>query len=151
MVAVLALVLVAALAGVHLSGAVGLNPALRSLDAAAYVPVKQALDVAFPRLARPLLLGALLATVAACLLALADGAAGGAALLAAAVALLVVTLLAVLRGDLPINRAMAGWDPAAPPAGWATARARWERFFAVRTAATLLATGCAAAAVVLVG
>lgn len=151
MVDLIALVLVAVLAGVHLSGIVGLNPALRSLDIGTYVPVKQAVDGAFPRLARPLLLGSLLITTAAALVAVRDHQPAAAVLLVLAVALLVVTLLAVLRGDLPINREMGTWDPVSPPVEWEAIRSRWERFFGVRTAASLLATACATAAVGLGG
>lgn len=148
MVGVVALVFVAALAGVHLAGTVGMNPAMRSLDARSYVSMKQAADVAFPRLARPLLLGGLVVTAGAGLVALATAGAVVQVLLGCALALLVVTLVAVLRGDLPINLAMAAWDPLDPPTDWAGARARWEGFFALRTATTVAATACTAAAVV---
>ncbi len=151
MVGVVALVLVAALAGVHLAGTVGMNPALRSLDAHCYVTMKQAADVAFPRLAKPLLLGGLIVTAAAIAVAPSTAGTGVVALLVGAFALLVVALVAVLRGDLPINRAMAGWDPLDPPAGWDGARARWEYFFSLRTATTVLATVCLATALVLEG
>ena len=54
---------------------------------------------------------------------------------------------AILRGDLPINREMAAWAADAPPSDWQRTRARWERFFAVRTVAATAAFGCVAIAV----
>lgn len=149
MVGVVALLFVAALAGMHLAGTVGMNPAMRNLDARSYVSMKQAADVSFPRLAKPLLLGGLVVTAGAGVVALATAGAAVLVLLVCAFVLLVVTLVAVLRGDHPINLAMAAWDPLDPPPDWAGARARWERFFALRTAATVAATVCTAAALVL--
>ncbi|TNM68589.1 DUF1772 domain-containing protein [Streptomyces sp. NP160] len=132
-------------AGVHISG-IPLAEALRTLDPAGYTTTKQALDVSYPKLMRPLLLatlGVLAASLAAQCLAERRGAA-----LASGVALAagVVVLVAVLRGDLPINQTMDAWDPLGPPAGWEAVRADWERWFAVRAAAGLASFAAALAA-----
>lgn len=134
-------------AGVHLGG-VPLAEALRTLDPAGYATTKQALDVSYPKLMKPLLLttlALLAASLAAQGLAKRRGAAlaGGIALAAG-----VVVLVAVLRGDLPVNQRMDAWDPLAPPADWEAVRAEWERWFAVRTAASVVAFAAALAAVV---
>lgn len=132
-------ILVALLLGMHLFGFVSLNPALRTLDGRTWVTAKQAIDATAPRLAKPLLLWCITATT--CMLVSAAVTALEIIVVCSAVALvsLLVTLAAVLRGDLPINRAMAGWPREEPPADWREIRLRWERFFAIRTAANSLA------------
>lgn len=144
-----ALVLVALLLGVHVTGHLVLNPALRVLDAYIYVPVKHGIDRTAPRLAKPLMLACLTVTTAALIAAILTGAVISAVAEAVALAALVVTLLAILRGDLPINRGMANWSPDAPPADWRATRARWERIFGLRVVSNLvalLATGVAVVA-----
>ena len=126
-VSLLAVVLLGTSAGVHVCGAAALNPALRALDAAAYVAVKQSADRCFPALMKLLLqtvLGGL------------EGRADVTALAAVGLLAAVVALAAVLRGDLPINQRMAGWASEQPPADWRTWRARWEQYFLARTLAT---------------
>lgn len=146
---VIALLLAGLLAGVHLAGGVGLNPALRSLDGPTYLAVKVALDREFPRLARPLMLATLTAGLAVLVTAAVTGQPGVVIPAATATAALVGTLVAILRGDLPINVRMARWPVEGMPADWQAARAQWERFFALRVATTLIAT--AALAIALVG
>ncbi|HEX8498410.1 MAG TPA: hypothetical protein VF661_14540 [Actinomycetales bacterium] len=134
-----AVVLLGTSAGVHVCGAAALNPALRALDAPAYVAVKQSADRCFPVLMKPLTLAGLAALLLQGVLAGLTGRADVAAL--AAVGLLAATaaLVAVLRGDLPINERMAGWTSAQPPTDWQTWRNRWERYFLARTLATVTA------------
>lgn len=148
---VLALLLAGLLAGVHLAGILGLNPALRSLDGATYLAVKLAADREFPRLARPLMLSSLVAGVAVVAAAAVEGRPGVTAAASLATAALAVTLAAILRGDLPINQRMASWPTEGLPADWRDVRTRWERFFAVRVATTLIAVAALAAAVLLAG
>lgn len=133
-----AMVLVAMLLGVHLFGQFAMNPAMAAVDAVTYIRVKRSFDLVVPRFAKPLMVAALVATAAALVAALSLEAHVAVACGVGLVAL-VVTLLAIVRGDLPINRAMAGWSPEAPPEDWQRVRARWELFFAVRAAANALA------------
>jgi uncharacterized membrane protein len=125
--------------GVHVSGVAALNPALRALDAPAYVAVKQSADLCFPALMRPLTLAGLVALLAQCVLGWLDGETGVAALAGTGLVAALVALVAVLRGDLPINERMAGWQGDDPPADWRTWQARWERYFRLRTLATTIA------------
>lgn len=144
----MALVLVALLLGVHLTGYLILNPALRRLEAALYIPVKQSVDSTAPRLAKPLMLASLALTAAA----ITAGALEfiPAVEFAAIAALLapLVTLWAIVRGDLPINREMAHWSVESPPPHWRAVRTGWERFFGLRVAANTLALLALGAAVV---
>ncbi|MFE1646515.1 anthrone oxygenase family protein [Microbacterium sp. P01] len=133
------LALVSLLAGVHLTGQFILNPPLRELEYEPYLTMKRLIDRDAPRLAKPLMLVSLLSTAVSVVVALAGG--GAVTVVATAVALsaLVITLMATVRGDLPINRAMARWEPSTPPQDWQQTRSRWEKFFLIRVITTSLA------------
>jgi len=134
-----AVVLLGITAGVHVSGVAALNPALRALDPLTYVAVKQSADRHFPALMKPLTLTGLGALLAQTVLAALQGQPGVAGPAAVGLLAAVVALVAVLRGDLPINQQMATWTGGDPPADWLTWRSRWERYFLIRTIATLVA------------
>jgi hypothetical protein len=136
-------------AGIHVLGVVALNPSWRTLGPATYVEVKQAADRRFPVLMRPLTLAGLLVLVLVTLLGALAGAVAVAVLGGVGLAAAVVGLVAVLRGDLPINQRMATWSVTDPPADLVAERDRWERWFAVRTAATTVAAGASIVALVL--
>jgi hypothetical protein len=138
-VQVVTVLVLGVLAGTHVVGALGLNPALRGLRGAVYVPAKQAIDVAMPRYARPVTQAGVVLAAALAVVAAVAGAAGIAGLAAVAAAFEIIGLVAVLRGDLPINRQMSTWDAASPPPDWRATVARWERFFLIRTVATTAA------------
>ena len=143
---VAAIVLVGLLAGIHLAGIGGLNRALRALPAEVYIVTKQSMDREMPTLAKPLTIAALLAMAGSVATAAVSGAVVVAVLAGAGTLAGLVALVAVLRGDLPINERMDAWDPAAPPADWQRWRERWEGAFVVRAAALLLAFCCLVAA-----
>ena len=136
-------------AGIHVLGVVALNPSWRTLGPSTYVEVKQAADRRFPVLMRPLTLAGLVAPALVVGLAVAAGAAALAAVAGAALVAAAVGLVAVVRGDLPINQRMATWSVVDPPADLAAERTAWERWFAVRTAATAVAAGASIVALVL--
>ena len=131
--------LAAVLTGMHVAGIGALNPALSALPAAVFIPVKHELDSAFPKLARLVMLASLAAGAALPVAAAVTGRVALAGLAAAALISLVVTLLAILRGDLPLNRQMAAWSAQDPPPHWRDTLTRWEHYFAVRTAASVAA------------
>lgn len=137
--ALLALTCATLLAGVQLTGPVFFNKMLHALEAPEYVRLKRIADAEAPKLAQPLMLAALALTLAATVTAFVTSAFIGGTLLAGGFVTLVVTLLAIIRGDLPINRVMAEWKPEAPPADWRAVRDSWERFFIVRVASNLVA------------
>lgn len=145
-----ALVSAALLAGIHIIGVGGLNPAMHSLDGPTYLMFKQAADREIPKVARPLILGSLALTAATSVVAEIAGHPAVALIGLAAVLALAATLVAILRGDLPLNRQMTSWTPTSLPGDWAAARSRWESFFAVRVATSGLAVALLAAAAVVV-
>jgi uncharacterized membrane protein len=145
-VQIVTVLILGVVAGTHVVGVLGLNPALRALPSEIYVPTKRAIDVAMPRYARPATLAGILLVVACCGVAVVAGAAWIAVLSGVGAVLSIVALLAVLLGDLPINQQMSTWEATRPPPDWRATVARWERFFLVRTIATT-----AAFAVVTVG
>lgn len=146
--AVLATALHTMAAGIHVLGVAALNPSWRTLAPTAYVEVKQAADRRFPVLMRPLTLAGLVVAAGLTLLAAVAGRGAVAVLGGVALAAAVVGLVAVLRGDLPVNQRMATWSAVDPPADWQAERARWERWFAVRPAATAVAAAASTAALV---
>jgi len=142
------LVLISLLLGVHLFGQVSLNPALHAQSASAYVPMKLALDASAPRLAKPLMQVSLVLALVTVAAAVVSGQVVASMSSAVALIALAGTLLAILRGDLPINRRMSTWNAEEPPADWQATRARWERFFAIRVATNGLALAAMVIAVV---
>ena len=133
------LVLIAILLGIQLFGQVAFNPALRAVDATIYIQIKQSFDIHAPKIAKPVMLLCLTAALATLVTAFMSSSMiviGASALTLTA---LVIALLAVVRGDLPINQTMANWSAEEPPENWRAVRTRWERFFALRTGATGLA------------
>lgn len=136
---VLAVALLGTSAGIHVCGIAALNPALRALDGPAYLAVKQSTDRHFPALMRPLTLAGIGALLGSAFVAAVDGRGTVAALAAIGSVAALIALVAVLRGDLPINARMAGWAGDRLPADWRTWQARWEQYFRVRTVATVVA------------
>ncbi|WP_170131408.1 anthrone oxygenase family protein [Quadrisphaera granulorum] len=134
-------------AGVHVSGG-PLVRALRQLDPSTFVLTKHALDEAYPLLMKPLLLATLIVMALTTAAAAVSGRRRTALLAGTAVAALVVVLMAILRGDLPLNQQMATWDPSAPPADWREVRTEWEQWFAVRAVAACAAFAASVAVVV---
>lgn len=130
-------------AGIHVVGVLALNPALRAVDPTAYLAVKQSMDRRFPALMRPLSLAGVVALLVLTVLAAVDGHAGVAVPAGVGLVCAVLAVVAVLRGDLPINERMATWTADALPADWRDWRRRWERFFLVRTLAMLGASAAA--------
>lgn len=57
--------------------------------------------------------------------------------------LLLLGIVVTLAIEVPMNKQIAVWDPAAVPANWAEIRDRWLLFHNVRTAAGVFAFVCA--------
>lgn len=130
-------------AGIHVVGVLALNPSLRAVDAPTYLAIKQSMDRRFPVLMKPLTLTGVAALLGLTVLAAIDGRADVAVPAGVGLVSAVVALVAVVRGDLPINERMAGWTVDSLPPDWQDWRLRWERFFLARTVATLVASGAA--------
>lgn len=137
--AVVALVLTGIVAGTMTIGLVAVRPAMHSLPVSTYVAVKQAFDVSYPKLMKPLQIASLLSTVALTVVATVAGSAVCAVLAALAVVGILVNIIITVRGDLPINKAMSAWAPDAPPSNWESQRHRWDYFNAIRTTAAVSA------------
>ncbi|WP_238428446.1 DUF1772 domain-containing protein [Frankia nepalensis] len=145
--AVVALVLAGLVAGTMTVGLVAIRPAMHSLPVASYITVKQAFDISYPKFMKPLQIAALVASLALTVTSGLMGDPPAATLAGLAFLSLLVNVIVTVRGDLPINIAMASWRPEQPPADWELQRSRWDRFNAIRTAAAVVGLILLAAAV----
>ncbi len=136
---VVSLVLAGLVAGTMTIGLVAVRPAMHSLPATTYVLVKQAFDISYPKFMKPLQIACLLSTVALTAVAAVVGSAACAILAAVAAVGVFTNIIVTVRGDLPINNAMATWTPGAPPSDWQSQRARWDFFNSIRTIAAVSA------------
>jgi len=64
-------------------------------------------------------------------------------LFAVAAILMLAALVVTVRIEVPMNRAIALWNSAAPPPNWAAIRDRWLTFHLVRTCCGTVAFLCA--------
>jgi uncharacterized membrane protein len=135
----ISLILTGLVAGTLTIGLVAVRPAMHSLPPTTYVLVKQAFDVSYPRFMKPLQIACLLTTVALTIAAAVDGATTRLILAALATVAVLTNIIVTVRGDLPINNAMATWTPDAPPGDWESHRARWDFFNSIRTTAAITA------------
>jgi hypothetical protein len=53
----------------------------------------------------------------------------------AALVMALAGMVIAVKGNVPLNREMGRWSPAAPPPGWEQVRARWLRLHSLRGAA----------------
>ena len=109
-----------------------LTAAQRSLSAAAYVELRQALNRIMTKRISVLYVATLVTSVL--LLALAYGAGNTLVLATTALALLglIGDVRYMLGENVPINRVMDGWSASDCPPDWETYRERWLGLFAYR-------------------
>jgi len=69
-------------------------------------------------------------------------------LFAVAAILMLLALVVTVRIEVPMNRAIALWNSAAPPGNWAAVRDRWLMFHLVRTCCGTVAFLCAQAGLI---
>jgi uncharacterized membrane protein len=119
------------LAGVLFSVARAVGPMFGGLPADRYVQVHQLLDPRFDPL-MPMLCALDMITA----LAVVVFGPGGPARIAWATGLVLTVAVAVISQscNVPINRQVASWDPASPPADWSRLRAGWASGNQLRTA-----------------
>lgn len=145
---VLATGLLGLMAGFFFAFWVDVAPAMLELDAAGYIHTQQAIN----RVVRNAAFGAAyfgaaaVPLLAAAFLLVAGRRKEAALWLAIALSYLLGVFWLTREVNVPINNALAAWNPAAPPADWATARARWNEANFVRGMANLAAFAAAVAA-----
>ena len=124
------------LAGEEFLVCYGLRAPLGSLEGGVQIPTRQALIRRMRILVPMIFFAALASGVAAATL-------GGPGLAfdlrCGGVGALAAFILLTLTSTVPINKALLGWDAAAPPADWRTLIARWERLDLARAWLALLA------------
>lgn len=134
---VVATILLGLMAGFFFAFAVDVVPAMRELDAQAYITTQQAIN----RVVRNATFGGVYfgTAVLPLLAALALYACGQRRMGHVWLALWAVYFGAVFwltrEVNVPINNALAQWNPASPPADWLQARDSWNNANLVRTAA----------------
>lgn len=145
---VLATGLLGLMAGFFFAFWVDVAPAMLELDAAGYIHTQQAIN----RVVRNAAFGAAyfgaaaVPLLAAAVLLVAGRRKEAALWLAIGLSYLLGVFWLTREVNVPINNALAAWNPAAPPADWAAARARWNDANFVRGMANLAAFAAAAAA-----
>lgn len=144
----LATVLLGLMAGFFFAFWVDVAPAMAHLSAAEYVVTQQHINSTVRNAPFALAYFGSVAVPALAALALGLARRKREALAWAAVTLTYLLGVFVLTSqvNIPINQALALWDPAAPPADWAAARDRWNEANFIRGMAALLAFAGAVAA-----
>jgi uncharacterized membrane protein len=140
----LAVLMVGLLAGLMLGTGIE-QRSLRALDAFAWVTEHQVMDAVFSRLMPPFWN----ATAAMLLIATLFSPGRSRWCFAAGAALLILSLVVTVRIEVPMNRAIAHWNPAAAPANWSAIRDRWLAFHALRTVSGITAFVAATAGLLL--
>ena len=127
-VRIVAVIMVGLLAGLMIG--TGLEQhSLRALDASAWVQEHQVMDSWFRVILPPWWNASVLLLAAAAFVSH-----GRDRWLFSASALLMLTsLLITVKVEVPMNRLIATWNAAAPPATWAAIRDRWLMFHRLRT------------------
>jgi uncharacterized membrane protein len=145
---VLATVLLGLMAGFFFAFWVDVAPAMRELDAAGYIETQQAINRVVRNAPFALAYFGSVLVPALAAVALWMGKRRAEALVWAAVGLAYLLGVFVLTSqiNIPINQALAGWDPAAPPADWAAARDAWNQANLIRGMVALAAFAGAVAA-----
>jgi len=133
----LATLLLGLMAGFFFAFAVDVAPAMRELDAQAYISTQQAIN----RVVRNATFGsvyfgsALLPLLAALALYASGQRRAGHLWLALGVVYFGAVFWLTREVNVPINNALAQWNPASPPADWQQARDSWNTANLVRTVA----------------
>lgn len=142
---VLATVLLGLMAGFFFAFWVDVAPAMRQLDASAYIRTQQAINATVRNapFAVAYFGAALVPSVAALALWRARRRGHAAAWAAIALTYLLGVFVLTREINIPINSALALWDPAAPPADWTDARDRWNAANFTRGMAALAAFAAA--------
>lgn len=112
--------------------AFALGRASLALSGPAYAELRQRINGAITKPLVVVYAVTFFACLAVTALAAKDGAIATAAGVGLAALTLAVDLAIAVRGNVPLNSEMNGWDSAAPPADWATKRSAWHRVFSVR-------------------
>jgi uncharacterized membrane protein len=131
---ILAVLMVGLIAGLMLGTGIE-QRSLRALDMFAWVTEHQVMDAVFRRVMPPFWNGTAIILVIAAILSRGSSR----WFFAVAAALLILSLIVTVRIEVPMNRAIEHWNPAAAPANWAAIRERWLAFHALRTASGITA------------
>lgn len=125
---ILATCLMGLMAGFFFAFSVDVAPAMRELDASAYIHTQQAINRAVRNIPFALVYfgAAVTPLLAAVALWLAGRRSEARLWLAIAAAYLLGVFVLTREINIPINNALALWDPNAPPADWQQARDDWN-------------------------
>lgn len=142
--AILATALLGLMAGFFFAFAIDVAPAMANLDAATYITTQQWINrVVRNAVFGGVYFGAVVLPFAVALIALLAGQKRFAIAWAVIAAAYFVTAFWITRSiNIPINEALALWNPAAPPADWSQLRDTWNQSNAWRawgSAACMLA------------
>jgi uncharacterized membrane protein len=142
-----ATLLLGVMAGFFFAFSFDVAPAMRTLDAATYIPTQQAINSTVRNV--PFAIAYFGSAFVPLLAAIALWLAGRKRMAIAWLVLGIVYLAGVFvltrEINIPINNAMAQWNPLAPPAGWDTMRDDWNAANLVRCVVACLSFAAALA------
>jgi uncharacterized membrane protein len=139
---VIALVSTGLIAGIFLGHRAGVSRASTRLTPGSFIQLQQIIHQIFERMMPPLVLAAVLGTLAWTVLLRTHGSVVAFWLLVAASLSLLVAASLTRTVNIPINRQLMTWSSAAPPPDFAQIWGRWERIHSIRTVLALIALVC---------
>jgi uncharacterized membrane protein len=139
MASIVALICTGLVAGIFLGHRAGVSLAMPILSPSSFVQLQQIIHRTFARMMPVLNIGSVLSSVLWAVLQGAHGRTGEFWLVSAA-SLLMICIFAVTLGiNVPINKQLMTWNPAAPPQDLSTLWAPWERVHSTRTGLAIVA------------
>ena len=145
-VRVISLVCTGLVAGIFLGHRAGVSRAGARLTPSSFIQLQQIIHGVFARMMPPLVLGAVVATLAWTFLARSQGPEIGVWLLVLASLMLVVAAALTRAINIPINSQLMTWSPEAPPSQLREVWTRWEKVHSIRTVLAVAAFGIQAIA-----
>jgi uncharacterized membrane protein len=138
-VPIVALICTGLVAGIFLGHRAGVSLAMPVLSPSSFVQLQQIIHRTFVRMMPVLNIGSVLSSVLWAVLQGVHGRTGEFWLVSGAAVLMICIFAMTLGINVPINKRLMTWNPAAPPHDLSTLWRPWERVHSVRTLLAIVA------------